>query len=561
MQNIKLSYLLKKDFEILNRKKILIRTQECEKIYKFLLSYLKKKLNNIHNVNYSEKKWEIILSFWLKNYIYYLFKNYKELKFLIKKNKPNLIIFDGKNITQQVDSTYDFLVLCKNKNFNLILNYKLLRFFFKKKKYLKKNFSIRFLYSRSNNFLNKFLIFFLSKINTVLNFFSKEKNFISHTYIPFFYEKKLEYLTGKIPSFYIEPKINYSNYNYKLRNKLNYKPGLKNFLNIVDFAKINLKYYIPKAFVEDFKQINLLSQSNLYPKKINFIFTSVLQVFDEAFKFFVSSNLKKIPLIIGQHGGNYFTRSFIDYAPDLKINDYFFSWGHKNKKNIYGFFNFKVLNKKILKISNINNVKKDSLVIVLGMSEIVLDPSSNIVKRLHYLKKFISNLKNLDKDILKKTIVRLPKQSSDRLGINYNSLFEGLDIEIDDGRKNFTKILNKAKLCIFNYDSTGFLENTLNNIPSIVLEDKYYLHSIKKNQIPKYNSLIKNNVMFIDSDKAVKHVNTNWTKIYNWWSSSNVRKSVDFFNKNLNIKPNNNSLEMLAKHLKRIGKHFQKKGN
>ena len=34
--------------------------------------------------------------------------------------------------------------------------------------------------------------------------------------------------------------------------------------------------------------------------------------------------------------------------------------------------------------------------------------------------------------------------------------------------KNFEKLLKDAKLCIFNYDSTGFLENSCNNFPSIM---------------------------------------------------------------------------------------------
>ena len=39
-----------------------------------------------------------------------------------------------------------------------------------------------------------------------------------------------------------------------------------------------------------------------------------------------------------------------------------------------------------------------------------------------------------------------------------------LDVEIDSGAKSANKILKNAKLCIFNYDSTGLLENSCINI-------------------------------------------------------------------------------------------------
>ena len=143
---------------------------------------------------------------------------------------------------------------------------------------------------------------------------------------------------------------------------------------------------------------------------------------------------------------------------------------------------------------------------------------------------------------------------SNKFDIEYRSLFKSLKIEIDNGDKKIDKLLETAKICVFNYDSTGFLENTLNKIPSLILENGNYLNSININYVPRYKKLLKNKIMFTDPEKLVIHLNNNWDKINKWWISKNVDKSINLFNRNLNTKPNEDSLAILAKSLNKIKK-------
>ena len=54
----------------------------CNEIYKNISKKFLKLFNEIHNVNFGQKSFEIIIGYWLKNYIYQSFKIYKQVEFI-----------------------------------------------------------------------------------------------------------------------------------------------------------------------------------------------------------------------------------------------------------------------------------------------------------------------------------------------------------------------------------------------------------------------------------------------------------------------------------------------
>ena len=73
--------------EIIKKKERKKRFIFCEKIFNRILPELSISLNNLHNVKYSKERWKIILSKWLKIFIYLSFLNYTEIKKILKKKK------------------------------------------------------------------------------------------------------------------------------------------------------------------------------------------------------------------------------------------------------------------------------------------------------------------------------------------------------------------------------------------------------------------------------------------------------------------------------------------
>ena len=111
-------------------------------------------------------------------------------------------------------------------------------------------------------------------------------------------------------------------------------------------------------------------------------------------------------------------------------------------------------------------------------------------------------------------------------------------------------MLVKTKLCLFNYDSTGFLHNTLKNIPSITKVEKNFLNSINKKFEKKYQSLIDNKIMFDEEKNVITHINNNWSSINSWWGNKKTQKAINNFNHNLNISAHSKSILDIKKAFK-----------
>lgn len=110
------------------------------------------------------------------------------------------------------------------------------------------------------------------------------------------------------------------------------------------------------------------------------------------------------------------------------------------------------------------------------------------------------------------------------LNTNYNLDFE--DTKLEEMQRN-------SRLNLFNYYSTGLLENLLLNIPSVCYLQKdfeYQNHLFQK----KIKYLINANIVFYDKEKLVKHIKKVWHNIDDWWLSDKTKKLVKNFNKDFN---------------------------
>ena len=131
--------------------------------------------------------------------------------------------------------------------------------------------------------------------------------------------------------------------------------------------------------------------------------------------------------------------------------------------------------------------------------------------------------------------------------MNYTKIFENLNIEIYNGDKDISSLIKDARLCLFNYDSTGVLENFITNLPTIFLCEKTFINSINTNFEKKYISLFNNNIMFTDPKKLAIHLENNWNKIEDWWFNKDTQIVIQQFNNNFNLKPDKNFLQKIKK--------------
>ena len=511
----------------------------CLNLYNTLLREVSKSLNIIHKVNFTIKQWELIIGFWLKQYIQSCFEAHNYINFVKKKySLKKIYITDFKDFNFIPDNTVQLQNSKNDLDWNLNFYSKVIKYFETKNIVEKKNFFKK--KNKKNVKKNKDIKTILRKLlNSIFTSFRSENDaFIANTYLPFLEEKKLEISINYLPSFYTSPDINYKPVDQEMRNKIKF--NMSTSISLKNFIKSNFYLFMPKAFLENFHELIHLAKSKHFPQNPKFIFTSNLYAYDEVFKVYAANKIKKRSLFIGQHGNNYFTTIESEYFYESKIADKFLSWGYENRKEkIYRTFNFITFKKKFKKIK-----KNNKIIITLKYPDYI----SNFVNRGY--DNVILFLEQLNDSIRKNVVLRLSHDFyKESFGIKYFKYFKNYEVVIDDGKEKFENLAKNAKLCVFFYDSTAFLENYCYDIPSLIIEHEGYLNSINNKFQDKYKLLSDNNIFFEDSVLPANHINNIWPNVEKWWLHKTTIKAVNKFNNNLNARGGISGLNLLKSKL------------
>ena len=124
-------------------------------------------------------------------------------------------------------------------------------------------------------------------------------------------------------------------------------------------------------------------------------------------------------------------------------------------------------------------------------------------------------------------------------------------LEVDSVKTDIYKLLNKSKLVVFTYYSTGFLELISSSIPTVCLQENI-LNYIKQENNTIYKKLIDANIIFLNFQDLGFFLEKNYKNINDWWNSDRIkdlREETAFL---LSKKPNKNSLIKLNNSLNNI---------
>ena len=539
-------------FPDFSKQEIYDKYEFCEKIFNSLLKDLVIELNSIHKIDYSQRSWDIIIGRWLREIIQISYKNYLQIDYALKNYNINKIYsIDYKNYDLAVDDTLSQSAAFSNSEWLFSLYSKLLDYLNYKKEIVsnlpKKSFFIFpkkkiFPIRKKESGVKK--LFF--KIIFLMKYFVNTNNYavINKTYLPFINEKMLELKFFQIPLMWPEIEVKYKDRNQNLRS--NIKFSIKNVIDPVEiFLRINLPNLLPTFVLENFQNIKKISNGNLYPKKPKFIFTSASHYYDEVFKVYAANQIKnKVPYFIGQHGNNFFSIIRCNYASEHNYSDKIISWGIKKDPKIINSFNFRTINHRK------RSFNKNGKLIML-LDDFVNPPwdlSRNDSDQQKQIETSIKIIQSLRTDIKKNTILRLRDHYFiEYFGKKYVDFYKNLGVTIEAGRKDVNKLFSQSRLSLFNYDSTGVLENYTYNLPTLFIVSRNYFNCLTSEVERKYQMLLDNNLMFVDEKKLIEHINNHWSNITEWWMSEKNQKIIKEFNKDFNVKSDKHSMKKLKK--------------
>ena len=109
--------------------------------------------------------------------------------------------------------------------------------------------------------------------------------------------------------------------------------------------------------------------------------------------------------------------------------------------------------------------------------------------------------------------------------------------------------MSNTRVTLFNYDSTGVLENLSLNMPTLFFLNNDLKH-LNERSLEDYNLLINANILFTDIKKLITHLTNHWEDIDKWWQDEKTQLSIRKFNQKINWSGDKNSIRNLANLLK-----------
>jgi len=519
-----------------NKEKQIKDFKIVKKIYDEVIKDLSINLNKYHSKRFSVRQWEILLFFFLHQYILAVYDRWNLIKSIKRKYnlKPIQLISykPGSFICEESRNIVD-LMLSDEWNdwiFSEIIKEQKLKYY---------------------NFKNiKKRIFKDKKEFKTKNFFGLTNNnfFFSKIELPKYQRIQLNILLNQLNFLYRD--TNFSVPKSKNFKKRDFKENSSRN-QFTRFIVKNLEKVLPKSYLENFDLIENKVKKLNWPKNPKVIMTSYSHYFDEIFKIYAALKIeKKTKLVFLQHGhqghhqmcGSYFEK---------KICDNYISWGNKSneKKNIPLFITTNI--GKTIK-------KKNPKGILFKITEFQLIPwkvthaPRDIESVISYKDNIKIFLKNLSKMNRKNTTIK----SYDFAKLNF--ITKNIKNDFNDIKINrISKLVGRGyedahnkELIIETYNSTGFIELLSMNSP-VVLVTSPSLFYVKNEYKKYYDLLIKNQIIFFDAKKAAECINKNLSNISGWWQKKERQKSIKFFCDNM-CKYEKNNIKNLSKVLKKI---------
>ena len=500
------------------------KDRKVKKIYIRILKKLTPLLNNIHQENYREKEWELLIYYFLYNYLDYAYDKWEIIKNLKRNNKLDTIeIFSfTKNyfLEHDTQSFYNQFISDKWDDwlYSRIIKAQHLNFI-EKKVNLKKKKQKEF-----NNF--KYL-----RIHKLLFPKNNNKYFLKNITLPKYIKLRLNLKLNKNIRFL-------NNLNFKRYGPLSLKRNLFEKVQTNDkfekFIYNSLPEIFPRNYIENFKFIKKNIDYLNWPKNPKVIFTSFDHYFNDVFKIYtMQKKAKEAKLYLMQHGHQGLSSSFMDFV-EQRISDKYFTWGSKNKSNINSIPTFctTTVGKRIKRKSNKN--------ILLSYTEFFIKPWKNM--QLPRTQEETDIYKN---DIID-TLNYLNNNQENRIYLKYNSNTTKNDYITNELKHKFKKLRfiktdlkkrgfeysDKFKLNIETTNSTGFIELLSLNTPVILITNKKFFDIEKAYKI-YFDALIKSNIIFFDTKKASDFIKLNIDNLDGWWFNKFTQNNINYFCNNI----------------------------
>jgi putative transferase (TIGR04331 family) len=354
------------------------------------------------------------------------------------------------------------------------------------------------------------------------------ESIISATYLPRKSEWLLAFKLRSLPIRWFEPSIDHTNIDFDFRNSVKLT-GISSS-EFETFIRKLLPLHLPRAVVENFKEINHQIVAMNLPKIPKVIFTSNLHNSSDTFAIWAARCQQSgTRIVIGQHGGLFGQTSppTRNEFQELAIADKYLSWGWDDgAPNLVRGPTFITLGAKQLRRLS---VPTDLVLITDGLYKYSRRPWSTSTENTLYLSNLFDFVHQLPVSIQSSLLVRLYKghEHFDSKQVARWTEFEE-QIRVDNGEQPIQNLRKNAKLIICTTLGTSEVEQFYSKIPTVIFLDLKIVH-LRQSMIPVFKLLEQAGAVHYSVESLVNHITSVWDDVDSWWNMPKTQEAVSNF--------------------------------
>lgn len=520
-----------------NPKKFYADYQYLSNFYERLLPLLAEQLNLLHKINEDVRYWRILIGPWLAYFVQILFDRWCSIELALARFEiSGTVILTGKEERFVPRDMGHVVTMMVNDEWNhYILGIVLEKFThvpcIKKPRIHESNSSQPVI--RKKISIRQRL---RTAYRTVAGHLANENDaFLLSTYLPPFDEWKLQMRLCQIPQFWRSPEPVRVPLNWEKRN---WKIDISGQTDFESFVLSLIPRQIPIAYLEGYRELIQQIQTLPWPKRPKVIFTSNVLWHDTISMAYTAEKVARgAPLVYGQHGGVYGVAKFT-WAEDheVAISDRYLTWGWTSKSEP----KIRPLGivKNIRHMRSESNLKCRLLFVTLDAPRFTYRLSSeSLVLSEKFIEDSFKFVEKVSASIQSNLIIRLTRHE---YGWNLVSRWQDRfpKIQVDVGTSRMDDLLVRARLAVYTYNSTGFLEAFARNIPAVIFWDPV-VSPLRESALPSFDALRRVGIFHESPESAARHVQEIWDDVDNWWNSAAVRETLARFKENYCHQPEN----------------------
>ena len=307
------------------------------------------------------------------------------------------------------------------------------------------------------------------------------------------------------------------------------------------FLKFYLKSvadYFPAIYLEEYVDHTKFAEEKYFHYFPKLIVTANSHYSDESWKNWAATAAEKgTKIIVLQHGGHYGHSKFSliqDY--EIEMSNKFLSWGWTVESNN------KVQRSpasKLVGLGKTGRSKETCLVVTFENSSYSIWLASFPIgpQVLNSYQMTIEFLRGIKQPLIKSVRVRTYPTN---FWLNQRETIETLFPEVTFSPRecNFLTDLQDARVVVFNYFSTTFIEAVKLGIPSVVFINPLHWE-VADEYITIFSALANVGVLHHSSKSCAEFVAEHWDEVEKWWSNPRTSQVIDEFIGNFGYTGNN----------------------